>query len=216
MSPADDLAEVLDGLARAREAASDPDAKHILMTPKPVYPMSLLAVQLTINPFEFFMLLALFISGLAYVGLGVPIPTSVGDLLPSVWGVIWSLNVALGSGLALVGGLWRKQVERALLIYQLGWGLAGIGALIYGVAVLMKFNVVGLYPSMINLLVSAACAVRVFQVSRFFRVADMIARGVLHLPIPVAALPPTPPLPSVQPPRDGGDDDDAAGLRPGG
>ncbi len=180
------LAGVLSGMARAREIASAERAEHVVHTPKPVYPMSLLAVQLTINPFEFLLLVAMFITGLAYVVVGLDLPNSINSLLGkgSIWPHVWAMNLFIGSGIALTGGLWRKHLDRGLMAYQVGWGFAGLGCLTYGIAILVSVPATGLYTAMTNLLFAAACLMKVKQIQRFLRMADLMQRGLLAVPSP--------------------------------
>lgn len=208
-SHVDQLAEVLEGMAHARELAALKTTKRMLAGPRHLYPMSMVASQLTINPFEFMILIALFITGVSYFIAGVAVPGSIQSLLPPLWARVWTVNLAVGSLSALVGGLWRRDPDRGLLIYQFGWGLCGIGTAIYGFAVLLRFPSTGLYPGLTNVLFAAAALTRVYQIQRFFKIADLLRLGLLTLPYFVP--PPRIPPPQVPPP--GGERSD---LDPGG
>lgn len=183
----DELAQVLEDMARARDLASSESHARILLAQRRVYPMSLVASQLTINPFEFLMLIALLITGIAYLFVGVSVPGSISKVLPPVWTYVWVINLGLGSLSALCGGLYRRNPDKGLLMYQFGWGMCGLGTGVYGAAVLLAFPTVGLYPGVTNLLIAAASIMRVLQIQRFFRVADLMRKGILRIPFFEAA-----------------------------
>lgn len=181
-SAVDDLAETLAGLKHARDLALSKRRSRMLMPPRRIYPMSLVSAQMSINPFEFMMLIGMFIAGLSFSIAGVAVPGSVQTLLPTVWSYVWIINLTLGSLCGLVGGLYRKDPDRGLLIYQFGWGLVGMGTAVYGVAVLLTFPTKGLYPGLSNVLFSAAALMRVVQIQRFFKIADLMRKGLLQVP----------------------------------
>lgn len=178
----DELAALLASMAHARELAAAKTSERTLAGPRHLYPMSMVSSQLTINPFEFMILIALFVTGISYAIAGIAVPGSVQALLPPVWSLVWIVNLAVGSISALVGGLWSRDPDKGLLIYQFGWGLCGIGTAIYGFAVLLRFPATGLYPGLTNVLFAAAALTRVYQIQRFFKIADLLRKGLLHLP----------------------------------
>jgi len=168
-------------MAHARDIAAAKSTNRILAGPRRLYPMSLVSSQMNINPFEFFMLVALLITGLAYGIAVAPAPGSVASLLPLLWVKVWVFNLAIGSLCAIIGGLWRRDADKGLLVYQFGWGLVGIATAIYGVAIMLRFPTLGLFSGLTNLLFALACIVRVLQVQRFFKVADLLRRGLLRV-----------------------------------
>lgn len=148
---------------------------RLLMPPKKIRPMGLINVQLAINPFELYWLVAICIIGVLYAA-GLKPPSSVQQLLPE-WAVtLWAANLAVGGLTALIGGFWRKQLDNGLVAYQFGWGLVGIGTLIYGLALLILHPAAGAYPAASNILWALACFTRVVQVQRFFRLSDRLLR----------------------------------------
>src|SRR4051794_216726 len=96
----------------------------VLLPPRRQRPMGLIAVQMSINPFELFMLLAVCVVGIGYLVV-LPAPTSVQALMPPVAVKLWAANLGIGGVSALGGGLWHRHLERGLAAYQFGWGLVG-------------------------------------------------------------------------------------------
>lgn len=146
---------------------------RILMPPKRVRPMGLIAVQMSINPFELFMLYVVCLIGTLYL-IGLPPPSSVRNLLGPVAVTIWAANLSVGGLAAAVGGLYRRNLERGLAAYQFGWGLIGVGTLIYGLTIILTFPVQGAYGGMLNVFFSLAAFARVLQVQRFFKLSERI------------------------------------------
>lgn len=137
--------------------------------------MGLIAVQMSINPFELYWLIAVCLVGVLYV-IGLPPPNSVQQLLPD-WAVhLWAANLAIGGIVALFGGFWRQRLEKGLGLYQFGWGLIGVGTLVYGLALLILFPTLALLPALSNIGWAIACFTRVIQVQRFFRLAAQLTR----------------------------------------
>jgi hypothetical protein len=182
--PIDDLADVLSDLRRGR--AGLPSKRlwdRMLSPPGRVRPMGLVAMQMSINPFEFFFLIAIVLTSFAYVVLRAPAPNSVQTLLPQFAVIVWWANLGTGSCLALFGGLWRSKLDTGLAMYQLGWFLTGLACFVYSLAILILHPVLGLFPAMTNMAFTIACVVRVIQVQRFFR----LTRQLIRAQFPVAA-----------------------------
>lgn len=146
--------------------------EKILLPPKRVRPMGLVAVQMSINPFEFYLLVAVCIVGVLYL-IGLPPPNSVAMLLPAPMVKLWAVNLGVGGLSAFIGGLWRRNLSHGLLAYQVGWVLVGVACLTYGLALLLLFPTTGgVYAGISNVLWSVACATRVVQVQRFFKLSE--------------------------------------------
>jgi hypothetical protein len=104
--------------------------------------MGLVAVQMSINPFEFYLLVAVCIVGVLYL-IGLPPPNSVAMLLPAPMVKLWAVNLGVGGLSAFIGGLWRRNLSHGLLAYQVGWVLVGVACLTYGLALLLLFPTTG-------------------------------------------------------------------------
>lgn len=152
---------------------------RLVMPPKKVRPMGLIAVQMSINPFEFYLLVAVCIVGILYM-LGFSPPSTVAQLLPPVAVKVWAVNLGMGGLAAFIGGMWRRNLERGLLAYQFGWILVAIACFIYGVAVMVVAPQRGIFTGISNLLWSVACLTRVLQVQRFFKLSEQMITGGLH------------------------------------
>lgn len=144
--------------------------------------MGLIAVQMSINPFELVILMTVCLVGTLYL-IGLPPPSSVRGLLGPVATLVWAGNLVVGGVSALGGGLWR-HLERGLAFYQFGWGLVGIATLVYGLALVVTYPGQGAYSGLMNILVSVACFTRVIQVQRFFKLSEQAL--VDNLPDPFA------------------------------
>lgn len=188
--PVVDLAEVLHGMAMLSQPKPPLRRRHwpgswwdrLLLPPRKIRPMGLVAVQMSINPFEFYLLLTVLIVGVLYL-LGIPPPSSVSRTLPQ-WAVnLWAVNLAVGGVAAFCGGLSRSRLDRGLAAYQFGWGLIGLATFVYGTAVFLVFQEVGLYTGVSNVLASLACLTRVIQVQRFFNLAERLQLSQVNTPI---------------------------------
>lgn len=146
---------------------------RMLRPPKYMRPMGLVAVQMTINPFELFLLLTVCLIGSLYL-IGLPPPSSVRGLLGPVATFVWAGNLVVGGFSALGGGLWRRHLERGLAAYQFGWGLLGTATLVYGLALVLSYPEQGSYPALLNVMMAAACFGRVIQVQRFFKLSEQL------------------------------------------
>lgn len=140
----------------------------LLRPPRSPRPMGLVSIQMSINPFELYWLVAICTIGLLYL-IGAPPPNSVRQLLPDLAVKVWAANLGIGGVVALSGGLFRRQLARGLAAYQFGWALIGVATMIYGLAILIQFPVTGIYPALANLFWALACLTRVAQVQQFFR-----------------------------------------------
>jgi hypothetical protein len=144
---------------------------RLLLPPSKPRPMGLIAVQMSINPFEMYWLIGICIIGVLYI-FGLQAPSSVAILLPG-WAVkLWAVNLGIGGIIGLAGGLWRRKLLTGLALYQFGWGQIGLGTLIYGLALLISFGSTALMPGLSNLLWALACFTRVLQVQRFLQRAE--------------------------------------------
>lgn len=138
--------------------------------------MGLVAVQMSINPFELFLLIAAFISGVVYA-LGIPTPNSVNLVLPGVAQKVWAANILLGAGLALFGGLWHRKLQRGLVMYQFGYALVGTASLVYAIALFLLFGTQATNTALTNMAFAFAVTVRVIQIQRFFSISDRLVRA---------------------------------------
>lgn len=137
--------------------------------------MGLIAVQMSINPFELFMLAAVAIIGVIIM-LGLAPPTALRHLLPDFLVYVWATNLGLGGACGLIGGLWSRHLDRGLAAYQFGWGLVGVGTLVYGIALLVVFKAPAIGPGVQNVLFALACFTRVIQVQRFFALSAAVIK----------------------------------------
>lgn len=165
------LAVMLSALQEAnqlRASQSRADQEVGVLPPRRIRPMALVSAQLRVNPFEFFILCSMVVVGFSYTVLRVPAPVSIRMLLPSLATIVWAANLLGGAVLALSGGLWWRNVEGGLVLYQLGWLLCGLACGVYGSALLILYGLVGFGPAMSYVGVALACVVRVLQVQRLF------------------------------------------------
>lgn len=144
-----------------------------LRPPRQPRPMGLVAVQMSINPFEFYMLFLACMVGILYL-IGLPPPSPVRTLLGPVAVMVWAANLGIGGLTALIGGMWYRNMEKGLAAYQFGWGLVGVSELVYGASLLILFPVPALFPGLSNAIIALACFTRVLQIQRFFRLSEQL------------------------------------------
>lgn len=176
MDSVESLAATLEGLRQVREEKVLSTRRRWVRHPRPPRPMGLVAARLTVNPFESFMLVAIIVSGVAYA-LGARPPGSILTLLPAAAVVAWAGTLTVGGLSVAYGGLFRSSnLERSIALYQFGWGLVGTACLIYALAVLIVFTTTAVFAALTQLFFSFACFTRVYQVQRFFQLAQTVMK----------------------------------------
>lgn len=103
------------------------------------------------NPYEIWLLVALFISGVIFLLHLSPDPPSVQATLPIFTRQLWSIQLVSGTSAALIGMFW-KQAATGRTIQIAGHLWTGTGALIYA-CVLFYYN--GLAATLSGLIVGS-------------------------------------------------------------
>lgn len=125
------------------------------------------------NPYEVWLLIALFISSLAALLNIAPSPSSITSILPEAKIVVWNLQLCSGSALALFG-MWLLRTKRRLkffgnqaaiarLIKIAGQVWTGTGALIYCCVIFYYGGTEAMLPGLTIGSVAIAAAFRALQ-----------------------------------------------------
>lgn len=173
LSAVDQLSQTLLALRRANQAAEKSKRRWWNAAPGPPRPIGLVNAHLSANPFEFYILIALTLLGLLFT-FGIAPPKSIVEYLPGVPTRLWTGTLAVGTLSALVGGLWRKNIEWGLAAYQFGYGLSGTACLVYGIAVATLFGEQAVFLYVQCFAFTVAAYIRVYEVARYFKIAEMI------------------------------------------
>jgi len=119
-------------------------------------------VDLKRNPFEVFLLVACFLSGIINLVGAVP-PASISHTLPHWSQYVWEGLLTGGSAIALFG-LWLKKRAISFILEQIGLAAVGNGCAFYGIAVLFYAGAQASFASFVSLAFGAACLWRYGQI----------------------------------------------------
>lgn len=132
-----------------------------------------LALSPSRHPFQLFILVLCFITGLPVILGKMPAPGTLENSLPDILLVGWSWVLVLGSGVAMLGSLWPGKI----LLEQLGLICTGFAAGLYGALVMIiAWDRGGYQAGGIILAFGAACLWRAWQIQRDINRADRILR----------------------------------------
>lgn len=127
------------------------------------------------HPFELYLLYLTLLVSVPIVLGAAPRPGSVADLLPDLMAWGWSLILAVGSAVALLGIFWRERVT-GLIAEQVGLVLVGVATLAYTVMVFHAVGDDGLVQIAIVGGYGASCIRRYFQIQQILDVAHQIEK----------------------------------------
>jgi hypothetical protein len=126
------------------------------------------------NPFQSYLLVAAFLTGIAYLA-GWAKPSSIEATLPPLLRYVWAGTLLVGGALALAGMQWPGRPFTAARVKQAGLiGCAG-GTLAYGLAAWLTFGAPAAATGISNIAFAAACLWRWWQIRQRLRVATRIA-----------------------------------------
>lgn len=129
-----------------------------------------------VNPFEAFLLAICAVQGWAILSRTAQ-PPSLLALLPPGLRIVEGVLLLAGGVLSVSGLYWLNPLT-GIEIKRVGLVCAGGATLAYGVAILVVNPVGGFVVAVTNLGFAAACAVRIWQVSRALRSARGRIRGM--------------------------------------
>jgi hypothetical protein len=120
------------------------------------------------HPFQVFLLLLCFVSGLTQI-LGAEAPDSLEQNLPSGVVTAWGWMLITGSFSALIGSFWsRNSYATGLTIERVGLFATGVSAVIYGIFVL-SLGLNGAVAGGITIGFGFACLLRARHIGKIFK-----------------------------------------------
>lgn len=117
------------------------------------------------NPYEVWLLAALFVSALVALISDAAEPASIEASLPTISRIIWYLQVAMGTAAVLIGMVWRQPIT-ARTIQIAGHMWTGSGALIYGCVLFYYNGLVATTAGLMTISVALAATVKAYQLRK--------------------------------------------------
>jgi len=114
------------------------------------------------HPFQLFVLFLAWLVSLPTLFGAAPTPGSINATLPAWLAFSWSVALAAGAGIALVG-VFLLNRPIGIILEQLGLGIFGIASVVYTAAALKSLGLAALQPAGIVAGFGAACLWRYFQ-----------------------------------------------------